>query len=362
MVYIKSYCKGLVLDRSAVETAYDDWAGHEAGKKNAHRVIEEHGSRDGLVDEITAEIAERRLSFRPIRTRRRRDPISGKMRDIGIESVKQQVCDYVAVRALSGLLSARVGFWQVASVKGKGQAMLSRACRKWVEECPYHAHLDIYKCYPSIPCEIVERMLRTYCKSADVLYLCRALLGTYGGSLVIGSYFSLRMAQLVLSFGYHMLEGEHKERRGRRVRLVEHQGWYADDIFLFAHDKRDLKMAVRRFERYMEAECGLTVKGWKIKRSGETEPVDAIGYTVRPGRTTIKSGIYLRLRRAYADFAREPSARNARRVCSYWGYLEHSDSHDAIKDNGYRAAFNRARKIVAAADRRKRKRKRSTDG
>lgn len=76
-----------------------------------------------------------------------------------------------------------------------------------VAEGGYHVHLDVRKCYPSIKPEVVSRILRRYVRSPDALYLCEALLATYGGGLEIGSYFSLRMAQLVLSFGYHSVEG-----------------------------------------------------------------------------------------------------------------------------------------------------------
>ena len=59
-------------------------------------------------------------------------------------------------------------------------------------------------------------ILRRYIRNQDVLYVCETLLATYGDGLEIGSYFSLRMAQLVLSFGFHAVEGMHKTRRGSR--------------------------------------------------------------------------------------------------------------------------------------------------
>jgi RNA-directed DNA polymerase len=353
---VKSYCKGLVLDRESVERGYARWRSGESGSKNEYRVYEEYGTPDALVEEIASEIASRTLSFRPIHRYPRRESTNGKLRIIGVESVKQQVCDYVADAALASLIDARVGYWQVASVRGKGQLMLVEACQRWCREYAYHVHVDIRKCYPSIKVDVVRRILRKYVRSDDVLYLCGSLLDTYDGSLEIGSYFSLRMAQLVLSFGYHFLEDVHKGRRGRRVRLIGAQGWYADDGFVFGDCKRDLEMAVRRLERFYAEGFSLSLKGWKVSRCGDDEPVRALGFTVRPDRVTVKDDLYLRIRAAFRDFERHPTEAGARRVTSYWGYLEHSDSMKAIEAHGYLGTVKRARRLVSAVDRKRRER------
>lgn len=339
-----------------MERAYARWRSGESGSKNEYRVYEEYGTPDALVEEIASEIASRTLSFRPIHRYPRRESTNGKLRIIGVESVKQQVCDYVADAALASLIDARVGYWQVASIRGKGQLMLVEACQRWCREYAYHVHVDIRKCYPSIKVDVVRRILRKYVRSDDVLYLCDSLLDTYEGSLEIGSYFSLRMAQLVLSFGYHFLEDVHKERRGKRVRLIGAQGWYADDGFVFGDCKRDLEMAVRRLERFYAEGFGLTLKGWKVSRCGDDEPVRALGFTVRPDRVTVKDDLYLRIRAAFRDFERHPTEAAARRVTSYWGYLAHSDSTKAIEDHGYLGTVKRARRLASAVDRKRRER------
>lgn len=357
---IKSYCKGLVLDEPLIHEAYQNWLSGSSGHKNAKRVPEEYGSAENLIAEIEREIRDRALSFRPIRRYQHREPTNGKLRLIGIESVKQQVCDYVAVLAMKELIDAKVGFWQVASIRGKGQPMLVSACRGWLNDSRYHVHLDVRKCYPSIKTDVVTRVLRRYVKSSDVLYLCESLLSTYDGCLEIGSYFSLKMAQLVLSFGYHYLEDADKERRGKRVRLISHQGWYADDIFIFGDCKRDMEMAVRGLGCYLYSEFGLDIKPWKLAVSGCDEPCHALGNTVRPTKTTVKADLYLRIRRAYRDFERHPTLRGARRVASYWGYLKHADCHKAIEKHGYDATFRHARKMISR-DARATQRKGSTN-
>lgn len=120
---MKSYCKCLVIDRKHVARAYELWSKAQAGHKNAWRVPKEHGSASALIDEIAEEVAERRLSFRPIHRYEHREPTNGKVRTIGVESVKQQVVDYAVILAMQPLLDAKLGYWQVAGVPGKGQAL-----------------------------------------------------------------------------------------------------------------------------------------------------------------------------------------------------------------------------------------------
>lgn len=348
---MKSYCKGLRVDEALISRAYESWLKAPAGKKNEWRVVDEHGSPEALISEIASEVSSRSLTLRRIKRYRHREPTNGKLRIIGVESVKQQVCDYVAIEALEGLLHAKVGFWQVSSVKGKGQLMAASAVSRWSQEGGYFVHIDVRKCYPSIKADVVMRILRRYVRSPDVLYVCETLLATYGEGLEIGSYFSLRMAQLVLSFGYHAVEGMHKTRRGSSRQLVSHQIWYADDIYLFGHDKRDLRSAARQLQKLLLNEFGLHVKPWKICQISEQEPVDVVGFTVRPNRVTLRATLFLRASRAFRKYRREPTLRRARRVTSYGGWFEHTDSLGVVMDNGFDKVLRKARRHVSAAER-----------
>lgn len=323
---MKSYCKHLVIDEAFVRSAFEQWSRSGAGHRNLWRVTEEHGSADALVNEVAREIRGHALILRPIHRYQHVEPTNGKCRQIGVQSVKQQLVDYTVVAALTPLLDARVGFYQVASVKGKGQVFAAHTMRKWAREGGYWVHMDVRQCYPSIRPQVAMAILEKYVRNPDVLYAARALLDTYGGGLDIGSYFSLRMAQMVLSFGYHHVEGLAKERRGLRHPLVSHQLWYMDDILLMSPSKRDLRMAARSLERYLRAEFDLQIKPWKICRVGDEEPIDMVGFMVRPGRTTIRPSIFLRARRAMRRYQHHPTLPGARRVCAYWGWFKHTSS------------------------------------
>ena len=372
---MKSYCKGLEVDRDLVARAYEAWLGGESGHKNGWRVEAEHGSADALVEEILWETTCRTLTFEPIHRYEHREPTNGKVRTIGVESVKQQVCDYVAVLALKPLLEAKLGFYQVAAVKGKGQRLCRGALRRWSHDARYHVKGDVRKCYPSISHDVVMRMLRRYVRSADVLYLCETLLGTYDrGGLEIGSYFSLQMANLVLSSAYHHVESLGRRRRGRWVPMVRHQIWHMDDFLLIGTSKRDLRMAMRAVERYMREELGIEIKPWKVARTSRREPLDLGGWVVRElgtrrempdgttrvdesdrhTRVTLRDGIFLRGTRSFRYFVNRPSPRWASSCMAYWGWFKHGDCEGARRRRGIDRACSRARMVISRHARRAR--------
>lgn len=219
-----------------------------------------------------------------------------------------------------------------------------------MREGGYHVKIDVKQCYPSISHEVVRKIMHRYVRSADILYCVDAILATYDmGGLEIGSYFSLQVANLVLSFAYHHIDGLCKERRGKSVRLISHQIWHMDDGLILGRDKRNLRMAVRSLVRYMRDELGLTIKPWKIARTGEEEPLDLGGFVVRPSRTTMRAGTFIRAKRAFRRFARHHSLRLARRICSYWGLLKHTDSDGFIARNNIYKLLRLARAIVSRA-------------
>ena len=347
---LKTYCKGLRLHRAAIEAGYADWLQAPAGRKNRWRVKEEYGTADALIDEIATEIAERRLTFRPIH---RYDTVErGKHRRIGVESVKQQVVDHAAIVAMEPLLKAKVGFWQCGT-NGKGQEAAASHTRAKVREGWWHVHMDVRRCYPSARHDVVLGILRRYVASADVIYACGALLSTYTeGGMEIGSYFSLRVMQLVLSFGYHHVESLGRRRRGKWVPLVRGQIWYADDAWLWGPRKADVQRAARSLERFTASELGLEVKPWQVCRFTADEPMDVCGYRVFPDRVRLRGKTFIHARRQFREFEEGPTETRARRVVSHAGRLRHASSFRWFS-RGWLNTKRRARALVSERDRSK---------
>lgn len=337
-----------------IEFGYDDWKSCESGKKNGWRVRKEYGSAAALLDEIEREIRDRSLGFRPLHSYDRVDGTSGKVRHITVESVKQQVCDHIAVVALTPLLRAKVGRQQYGSTKGKGAVASKRRVMRYIQRHSYFVHMDVRHCYESMRTDMVMEVLGRYVACEWLLYLVGALLSTYGGCLILGSFLCLRLAQFILSFGYHHVESLGKLRRGRFHAFVGKMLWYADDIYLFADSKRDLRMAARSLERCM-ASFGLELKPWKICRCDQpckvvdgrkrpvAEPCDIAGFRVWRDHVALRERIYLHAVRAFCKFSHGPTERIARRACSLWGYLKHSDSRGTCKSRGIPQLLSQAK-------------------
>lgn len=97
---------------------------------------------------------------------------------------------------------------------------------------------------------------------------------------------------------------------------------------------------------------------WNIKHVG-VEPIDMVGYVFRPGRTNIRTGIFLRAGRTFARFRRHP--RNltlARRCASYYGYFIHSDSVLVRRRRQVDETMRMAKRTLARANQQPRKEKR----
>ncbi|MBQ9042696.1 MAG: hypothetical protein IJ111_07765 [Eggerthellaceae bacterium] len=344
------------IDRAFIEKAYAEWTKAPAGKKNSWRVDEEYGGKDVLIDEITEQVESRTLSFKPFKRYKRMEKGSRKERDISIAEVKYQVATYAVKLAIGGMLDAKLGYYQTAGVKDKGQKLVKKALAKWSaeEECTHQVKLDVRKCYKHITCELVMRILLKFVASEDVLYVAECLLSCYEfGVLEIGTYFSLLMANLVLSYAYHFIEGLHKYRRGKRRRLVLHQVWHLDDVVLVGSDKRDLKMAVRELTRYMKERLGLELKPWKVASVDGIEMLDMGGYRAVDGRVTLRKRLFLSVKRAFGKFSKHKTLALARRCCSYWGWLKHSDSGEFVKNNGIAGLLKAAKKMISRHSKRK---------
>lgn len=350
---MKSYCKGLKIDRAFVEQAYMSWLYSQAGKKNAWRIKGEHGDVEHLIAEITREISTRTLTFVPIKYEERTEGVNQKVRHIGIESVKEQVVEHVVILAIKDLFNAKIGHYQCAGIRGRGQLMASKAIRKWIVKAPgsYFVKADIRKCYESTPHEVVMEFYRKYVKSDDVLYCIESILGTFKHGLNLGGFFSLITMTLLLSKAYHYLEGLGKQKRGKHVGLIAHQIWFMDDILLIGNRKADVKSAARKLECYLARELGLTLKQWKVSRVG-IEPIDMVGFVHRPGKTTIRARVFIHARRSFKRFAKSPSLKQARRVSSYWGYFKHTDSWRWITRNKAHRLARHAARMVSLRDRR----------
>lgn len=304
-------------------------------------IIKKYGCRavawivETIIDIIQDEIIRGEISLPPIWYREKIDQSSGKVRRIGIQNVKHQLYDYIAVEAMQPIFQ-RIGEHQYASIKGRGTLKGARTIRRWMKnrKIRYYAKLDIRKCFESIDHGSLIGFLGKYIKNAPLMRLISTLIGMYKQGVSIGSYLSQYLCNLYLSQLYHYIKEDlykiRKSKRGdKRKNLVRNALLYMDDILLTGSSSKDLAKACRMIAEKCQ-EMKLEIKpNYSIRAC---DGIDMMGYRIFRTHTEIRKKIFLRVRRAYKKAikriktGRAIDARLARKCLSYYGYLKNTDS------------------------------------
>lgn len=303
-----------------------------------------NGIIETIVDGMIQEIKDKNIKLKPIWYSEKIDESSKKIRRIGIQSVKQQLYDYLAVYAMMELFKKKIGYYQCAAIKGRGQVYGKNAIAKWLRKpnTKYAVKGDIKKCYESINKDILKQKLGRCIKNDTILYLVYLLIDTFEQGLSIGSYLSQFLCNFYLSFAYHFLEDKVvkvRKRRGKetKVRLIKHQLWYMDDFIIIGGNKRDVKQAMLLLINFLHTELQLQVKdGWEVflinyKNRGKF--IDMMGFKIYRDHVCVRRRVFLRARRCYRKALKTQkfSFQIAHRCISYYGWFKNSDSYRFIK-------------------------------
>lgn len=271
------------------------------------------------------------MSFPQIWYREKIDGSSGKVRRIGIQNIKQQLYDYIAVEALKPVLK-RIGEYQYASIKGRGTTKGKEVISRWIRnrDMRYFAKLDVRKCFESIDHGKMMDFLRRRVKNEPLLHLIETMLGSFERGLSIGSYLSQYLCNLYMSILYHEIKEQmYRTRRGKhgekRVNLVRHCLIYMDDILMIGSRKIDLEKAVKLTVQ-KASEMGLQIKDNYQIRQIEGNNIDMLGYKIYRTHTEIRGRTYLRVRRSFRRARKRLTEGVARKCLSYYGYLKHTNS------------------------------------
>ncbi|HIS31127.1 MAG TPA: hypothetical protein IAB44_06225 [Candidatus Limivivens intestinipullorum] len=317
---IKYFSQVSGVSEDALKNILEDY-----GKEALYPVV------DKICDILREEIISDNISFPKIWYREKIDGSSGKIRRIGIQNVKQQLYDYIAVEGLNPLLK-RIGEYQCASIKGRGTLSGKKSIARWLKNKNnrYFAKLDVQKCFESIDQEKLLSFLQRHIKNDRLINLIRILIGSFEKGLSIGSYLSQYLCNLYMSILYHyIMEDLYRVRRGKegnaRVRLVNKCLIYMDDILIIGSRRRDLQKAIRLIIQ-KASELGLVIKSNYQIRSIDGNAIDMMGYKIYRTHTEIRGRIFLRIRRAYRKAISGISPRIAKKCLSYYGYLKHTDS------------------------------------
>ena len=317
---IKYFSQVSGVSEDALKNILEDY-----GKEALYPVV------DKICDILRDEIISDNISFPKIWYREKIDRSSGKVRRIGIQNVKQQLYDYIAVEGLKPLLK-RIGEYQCASIKGRGTLGGKKAIERWLKnkDNRYFVKLDVRKCFESIDREKLLAFLQHHIKNDRLIRLICVLTDSFEQGLSIGSYLSQYLCNLYMSILYHyIMEELHRTRKTRkgtaRIRLVNKCLIYMDDILIIGSRRRDMEKSVRLIVQ-KASELGLKIKpNYQVSKI-DGAGIDMMGYKIYRTHTEIRGGIFLRIRRAFRRAKSNLTKRIAKKCLSYYGCLKHTDS------------------------------------
>lgn len=263
-----------------------------------------NGIVETVIDGVRQEIIFQNYQFKPIWYTWKRE--GQKLRRIGIQDIKQQLYDYIAVYALDELLSAKIGYYQCAAIPNKGQVFGMRAVKRWVDNpnMRYAWKGDAHHYYEKIDKEKLKKLLKRYVKNKSLLKLVFTLMDSFEVGLSIGSYLSQYLANFYMSFSYHFASQElYKERKRKdgtvkRERLIAHVLIYMDDVLFVGSSKKDMKMAVKRFRMWTKENFDIEIKEedeWIDLRSGY---IDMMGFLISREKVIVRHRIFRRHRKS----------------------------------------------------------------
>lgn len=300
-----------------------------------------NGAIETIIDGIRSEIIDGEFAWKPIWYTWKSD--NGKMRRIGIQDIKQQLYDYIAVEGLAEVLRKKIGYYQCAALPGKGQVMGMRAIRRWLrnKNIRYAWKGDARHYYENIDIERLKALLERYVKNKLLLKLVYALIDVFEIGLSIGSFLSQYLANFFMSFAYHFANEQlfkiRKKKDGskKRVRLVSKVLIYMDDILFFGTSLKDLKMGVKKFKDWVYDKLRITIKPDDKYIDLQTGYIDMMGFLISREKVIVRPRIFRRFRRSIlkARCTGYVTKKQARTIISRYGWMTNAQSRRWLKRN-----------------------------
>lgn len=317
------------------------------------KLIKEYGKYivyplvETVIDGIQQELINKKIVIKQIWYSEKVDPSSFKIRRIGIQDIKQQIYDYIAVEGLSPFF-CRIGEYQCAAIKGRGQIKGVNIIKRWMrnKNIRYAGKADIRKCYESISKRQIMRFLKKHIKNDLLLWLINKLISTFEFGLSIGSYLSQFLCNLYMSQLYHEISEnmyrvrKHRDGTSERVNLVKHVIFYMDDILILGTNAKDVHKAMSLIIKYADKKMGLEIKpSWTVfmtkiedKKNDVGQFIDMMGFRIYRWHVTIRRRVFKRIRRNYMRVRKMIKTHKkipiiyAKRCISYNGQIKNSDS------------------------------------
>jgi RNA-directed DNA polymerase len=333
------------------------------------------------------------------------DGLSGKKRELGIEKLIFQLYETIIRDATKEMFEAKIGEYQVASIKGRGQSYGKKHIKRWISSDPegtkYCGKADVQKCYPSMPHDKLKALLHRDLRKSDMLlYLFDTIIYLYdyanellgrndclGKGILIGSPVSKDLCNYYMSYLYHYINEklfEKTVRRGKEklTRLVSHVMIYMDDIVVFGGNKKYIHKAMEMIVAFTRDFLGLVIKPTWQKflvsyktNQGKTKGrnLDFMGfvfcgmeafYRIYDGtkkrlkriKVIVRDSIFLRGRRKFSKLIKKIKNRRtvskhyAMSLLAYHGWIKNTDSFQFQSSVMWKEIIGIARNIVSRSE------------
>ena len=291
------------------------------------------GQIQTVIDGVRSEILADEIVFKPIYYIKKQE--NNKIRNVGIQNVKHQIYDYIAVCGLKELFDRKIGPHQYSSIPGKGPHKGMKTIKKWLKnkEIRYAWKGDAEHYYENINVGILKKQLSRDVKNDRLLRLVFLLIDSFQEGLSIGSFLSQYLANYFMSMAYHFAESMHVVRKSKRepkknIKTIDRVLIYMDDILFLSKNLKRLTTGVRLFKEWVMQMLSIKVKDDDKTIDLRNGYIDMLGFLISRKKVIVRPRIFKRLRRSINKVRRQGfiSRMQAGQIISRYGWFQAADT------------------------------------
>lgn len=300
------------------------------------------------------------------------DPSSNKWRIISVQPFYPDgIMQQLVVTAMKDVLMRGMHAYSCASIPDRGGKVALRYEKKMIQRKPksskYAAELDIKQFYPSIPQKHVITALEHKIKDKKFVMLIAVIISGFKQGLKVAINRGMSALEIVserigLDIGFYVNQWlsnfllEPLDRFINSCDGIKGECRYADNINIFASNKRKLHRAVKAIQKELKR-LGLRLKeNWQIFPIN-ARPLSSVGYRIARGYTLLRKRNFLRLTRQARRILKK--IKNHRRIpecmargmVSRIGQLKRCNSLKIKQKYIYPIGIKRLLSIISEADR-----------
>lgn len=264
------------------------------------------------------------------------DGTKNKERTIIVPTLEELIVQHCVVMALDEVFWRGMYKHSYASLPGRGAHKAKKRIEKWMrsdkKNTKYALKMDIHHFFDTIPHDILKAKLARKIHDEEMLELLYKIIDVTEVGIPLGFYTSQWFSNWYLQELDHYI----KEQL-HAVYYVR----YMDDMVIFGSNKKVLHQTRAAIADYLEAECGLKLKGdWQVFRLSyiaggrdRGRPLDFMGFVFYRNRTVLRETIMLKATRKarkihkkpyYGD---KPTVHDYRQMMSYLGWIDATNTY-----------------------------------